>query len=225
MFFPLPMHVDHIRNSKVRPVANTWLVCINVLVYLLLDPVRWSVGRGANPLCVLTYGFLHTNIWHLILNMWFLWVIGNAVNRRIGDGYYFLAYVGTIVFLGLWAWLLSPYALVGSSGAVFAIMAIAALLLPGARVRIHYLALFPLTVLMGLLRRPEYGLFWIIRWGSTQLAMIGLVLGFVVLESCGIVYWGPSWTSLGHLMGLVCGVGIVLMMPTQVTMGSAARSV
>ena len=43
------------------------------------------------------YGFSHASFWHLLFNMWALWVFGNPVNRRLGNGYYLLAYLGTIV--------------------------------------------------------------------------------------------------------------------------------
>jgi membrane associated rhomboid family serine protease len=225
MFIPLPMQVIQSRRNLPFPLANACLIALNVLAYLLLDPQRWWVGPNTSPISVLSYGFVHNNVWHLIFNMWFLWVIGNAVNRRIGDGYYLLAYLGTIVILGLLGRICSPYHLLGSSGAVFAVMAMAALLLPGARVLVHYLALFPVTVLMGLIHRPQFGLHWIIRWGTTQLAMLALVALFAVLETTGLLVWGISWTSLGHLMGLVCGVAIVLLMPTEITMGYASKAV
>ena len=225
MYFPVPMQAIDPRRNTSLPTANLCLILLNVLAFLLLDPAGWWVGPGTGLFSLLSYGFVHNGVWHLIFNMWFLWVIGNAVNRRIGNGHYLLLYLGTIVFLGIWARLFSPYFLLGSSGAIFAVMAAAALLLPAARVLVHYLAVFPVTILMGLLHRPEYGLFWIIRWGSTRLAMIVLVLSFVVLETCVLAFWGLNWSSLGHLAGLVCGVGIVLLMPAEITMGYSSKTI
>ncbi len=225
MFIPLPMQVIPQRPTTAFAAANACLIAGNVLAYLLLDPRNWWVGPNTSPISILSYGFVHNNAWHLIFNMWFLWVIGNAVNRRIGDGYYLLAYLGTIVFLGLFARLWSSYYLLGSSGAIFAVMAIAALLLPGARVLVHYLALFPVTILMGLVHKPHFGLHWVIRWGSMQFLMLALVGMYVVLETTALLFWGMNWTSLGHLMGLVCGVAIVLLMPTQITMGYPSKTI
>ena len=39
-----------------------------------------------------------------------------------------------------------------------------------------------------------------------------------VLELWGLFWWGWNWTNLGHLIGLACGVGIVLMLPVNISM-------
>ena len=225
MFVPLPMRVITQRGTAPFAVANLCLIVLNVLAFLLLDPRRWWVGPDTSPLSILSYGFVHNSAWHLVFNMWFLWVIGNAVNRRIGDGYFLLIYLGTIVVMGLMARLISPYYVLGSSGAIFAVMAVAALLLPGARVLVHYVALFPVTILMGLIHKPEFGLHWIIRWGSTQFLMLVLVGMYVLIETGVLLVSGMNWTSLGHLMGLICGVAFVLLMPTQITMGHSSKAI
>lgn len=218
MFFPIPMQMaDETRGSV--PVANTVLIAINVLAYLLLTPANWMVGPGTGLLSLMSYGFVHAGWTHLLFNMWFLWVFGNAVNRRIGNTNYVWAYLGAILVIGILARLLSPGYLLGSSGGVFAVLAIAMLLLPAVRVEVHYLALFPLTLLIGLFRRPKYGLFWFVRWGTANLQALVLIVLFVALELFGFLWWGLNWTNLGHLLGFVYGVAVVLLLPGRVTMG------
>ena len=76
------------------------------------------MGSGTRRLpSVLIYGFCHFGFWHLLINMWVLWVFGNPVNRRLGNLLYLLVYLGSVVVLGLFAWLILPVQLVGSSGA------------------------------------------------------------------------------------------------------------
>ena len=97
--------------------------------------------------------------------MWFLWLFGNPVNRRLGNKYYLLSYLGTILALGLFAWLFAPGRLRGSSGAIFAVMLLFMMLMPRAVVRVGYVALFPFTLLVGLFSRPKNWVFWFLRLG------------------------------------------------------------
>jgi len=150
-------------------------------------------------------------------NMLVLWVFGNPVNRRLGNGYYLLGYLGASLTVGLVA-LVFRGAGAGSSGAIFAVMAIAFLLMPAARLKISYLMLFPFTVLVGLLWRPEHWLGWILRWGVFTLRCYWCLL-LVPLQQLGELFWsGWNWTNLGHLLGMLCGVAIVLMLPARITM-------
>jgi membrane associated rhomboid family serine protease len=219
MFFPIPMKLSNHRTGRSLPAANVGLVFVNVLFYLWASPETCWVGPGTGLLTVLTYGFVHAGFAHLLFNMWALWVFGNAVNRRVGNGMYLTAYLGAIVSIGLVAKLFSGGHLLGASGGVFAVAAMAALLMPSARVLFHYIALFPLTLMIGLGKRPEYPLFWFIRWGTFAIpAVSGLVL-VPVLELMGLIASGTwHWTHLAHLLGFVAGIAAVLLLPPQVSM-------
>jgi len=101
MFFPIPLEFKYGGTKTRLPAANAALVAINVLVYLF--GWDWPVGAGTGPLSILTYGFCHAGFWHLVLNMWVLWVFGNPVNRRLGNGRYLLVYLGCLLAVGLFA--------------------------------------------------------------------------------------------------------------------------
>jgi membrane associated rhomboid family serine protease len=218
MFLAVPLRLKQIRGSETVPLVNSILIALNVLVYVLSLSEAWQVGRDAGPFSIITYAFAHMNAYHLLGNMWVLWVFGNPVNRRLGNGYYLLAYLGTAVTLGLFAWLFSSGGLLGASGAIFGVMAIALLLMPAARIEIGYVALLPLTLLLGLLWRPRHWLFWFIRWDSFDLwALWGLFL-VPLLEIWALIWGGWSWTNLAHLLGFVCGVVVVLLLPTEISM-------
>ena len=219
MFFPIPMKLSNHRTSRALPAANIGLVCVNLMFYLVASPVACSVGPGTGFLTVLTYGFAHAGFAHLLFNVWALWVFGNAVNRRVGNGTYLTAYLGAIIFVGLVAKLCSSGYLLGASGGVFAVVAMAALLMPSAPVLFHYIALFPLTLLIGLAKRPEYGLFWFIRWGAFAIPAVSGLLLVPVLELMGLIASGTwNWTHLGHLLGFIAGVAAVLLLPQQVSL-------
>src|SRR5262245_32597147 len=132
MFFLVPLQLKTRAPQPGIPWANGLVIGLNVLFYLLALTVgwQWVCGRGTGPLSILLYGFSHVGFWHLAGNMWALIVFGNAVNRRIGDAYYLLGYCGSIVLIGVFAWLFLPLGVIGASGGVFAVIGIALLLLP-----------------------------------------------------------------------------------------------
>jgi membrane associated rhomboid family serine protease len=230
MFAFWPLRVKEPDGSERIPWANALLIVVNVLVFFLNGFLGWplGVGRGSNLLTIVTYGFAHADPLHLIANMWFLWLFGNAVNRRLGNGYYLLSYLGTIVALGIVAWLFADGRLLGSSGAIFAVMLLFMMLMPRAVVQIGYVALFPFTLLVGLFSRPRHWVFWFLRWDAFECrAWIGFIL-ITMLEVWSLWsglwagYW--NWTNVGHLFGLLCGVVIVLLLPTEITMNRRLRA-
>ena len=216
MFFVIPLEYKTPRPQHGVPVANALLIAVNVIVFGL--GWCWAVGPGTGLVSVLMYGFSHVSFWHLVLNMWLLWVFGNPVNRRLGNGRYLAAYLGTILVLGLLARLFLRVGLVGSSGAIFAVMTIAFILIPAGSLEIAYLALFPLTILMGLVRLPKYWLYWFIRWGVFSIRALWCLVLIPLLELWSLFWNGWSWGTVAHLLGMVCGVAIVLMLPTRISM-------
>lgn len=83
---------------------------------------------------VFTHLFVHGNIMHLAINMGLLWLVGRAVAKRLG-----MRYFGYLFFVGGWSGtalelFLGRYAdqrvLIGSSGAVFAVVAAYAVINP-----------------------------------------------------------------------------------------------
>jgi membrane associated rhomboid family serine protease len=228
MFLPIPLEFKYTGTRTSFPAANAALLVINVLVYLC--GWQWPAGPGTEPLSILLYGFCHFGFWHLVLNMWVLWVFGNPVNRRLGNGLYLLVYLGCLVAVGLFARVILPVGLVGASGAIFAVITIALILMPAAVVESAYLALFPLTLLFGLLHRPKYELNWFLSWGIVAvpawwcLVLIPLMELFSVLWRACCFGWISCWTPAAHLLGILCGVAVVLMLPTRVTGRSAVSS-
>ena len=211
-------------HEKALPLVNVVIILVNIASYLLmcLFGWYWVVGPGTGVLSLLLYGFSHGGFWHLVFNMWTLWIFGNPVNRRLGNAYYLLAYLGTIVALGLLARLCYLGPVLGASGGIFAIIAIAAMLLPAARLKVAYGAVFPLSVLIGLIRKPTHGIYWFLCGGQIRARVLWWFVIVFLLEILSLFWswWtglGSVW-NLGHLLGMVCGVGIVLMLPTRITM-------
>lgn len=215
MLVLLPTDLTGGVSRKPIPTANAFLMAANVIVFLAGG--FWCLGRGGGPLSILLYGFSHFSIWHLLVNMLVLWVFGNPVNRRLGNGYYLLGYLGATVVVGLAALAMGGTG-AGSSGAIFAVMTIALMLMPAARLSVAYLALFPFTLAIGLLSRPDHWLQWIIRWGVFRLRCYWCLLLVPLVQLGGLFWNGWNWTNLAHLLGMLCGVAIVLMLPERISM-------
>lgn len=229
MFAIVPIELRQAVSRPGVPTANLLLIAANVLIFLL--GCHWPVGHGTGLASILLYGFCHFNLWHLVLNLWALWVFGNPVNRRLGDGYYTLAYLGAVLAIGMICRLFCPGLAMGASGAIFAVMTIAMILLPAARLEIAYLALFPITLLIGLVVPPgRIWLYWFIRGGTFGLRMYWCPVLIPLMLLAELIFGGMylsawSWGTAGHLLGLICGVATVLMLPTRITMPGRAAQV
>ncbi|HWB10908.1 MAG TPA: rhomboid family intramembrane serine protease [Pirellulales bacterium] len=224
MFMFLPLELKATRTDTRVPLANAVLVAINVIAFCLGLSTAWSVGPGSGLFSILTYGFAHAGIWHLAANMWVLLVFGNPVNRRLGNAWYLVAYLGTLVALGLFARLCVGGYLVGASGAIFAVIMIAMILMPAARIEIGYFALFPITLLIALIHRPEEWIYLLIRWGRFSVRAVWGLLLVPLLELWSLCWSGWNWTDSGHLFGMLCGLAVVLLLPARITMPRRAAA-
>ncbi len=85
---------------------------------------------------LVTSGFLHADFWHFFVNMWGLYMFGGLIAPHIGGKRFLWLYLigaisGNVLFL-LFHWS-SPVALLGASGAVFAVLGGAAMFEPERR--------------------------------------------------------------------------------------------
>jgi membrane associated rhomboid family serine protease len=108
------------------------LIGINALVYLaqftggeavtsLLKLVPQTVF--SMPWTILTSGFAHASIMHIVLNMYSLWIFGTALENVLGTKKFLWLYLASIVG-GSVTFILfdSMSAVVGASGGIFGLM-------------------------------------------------------------------------------------------------------
>lgn len=104
------------------------------------------LGQGYR---LLTSMFLHGGFFHILSNMWFLWVFGDNVEDRMGHGRFLLFYLLGGVAAALAQGLFmpsSPVPMIGASGAVSAVLGAYYALFPRAYVVSLVLFIFPLFV-------------------------------------------------------------------------------
>lgn len=221
MFIIVPTDIADDSPRRGVPIANGLIVATNVLAYFF--SVYLPVGPGSSLVSIVGYSFTHAEVGRLLVDRWTLLIVGNAVNRRIGDAYYAIGYFGAVVALGLVARCCTDSWLVGSSGGVFAVVAAMAILMPAARVKFSYAVLFPLTLPLGVLKRPPHWLCWFVRWDTIALRAWLCLMLVPALQFIGLLWWQWNWTNLAHLFGFFCGVALVLLLPDRVSMPNRSR--
>ncbi len=138
-------------------MAMIWrLIGVNVAIFLLVLMVpQWreelmltSEGmRRGQIYRLVTAAFLHLDFIHILLNMWGLYLFGTLAAPYLGAGRTLWLYLiggisGNVLFL-IFNWN-SFYALLGASGAVYAITIAAAMLEPNRRFVLILMPMFPL---------------------------------------------------------------------------------
>jgi membrane associated rhomboid family serine protease len=153
------------------------------------------IGGERSWFTPLTSMFLHGGWFHLIGNMWFLWVFGNNVEDSMGH----LRYLSFYVLCGLAAaaaqTLVNPSSaipMVGASGAISGVMGAYIVLYP--RVRVHMLVI--LGIFITRIVVPAYLMLG--YWFLLQLVGGGLASG----EGGGVAFWA-------HAGGFVAGALLI----------------
>ena len=221
----IPLRDDAPRYAT--PVVTYFLVALNAIVFLFelfMDPrsrnlleyqfgivptfvVQALHGSATVPLeaaivPMFTSMFLHASPWHLIANMWALWIFGDNIEGYLGHFRYMVLYFVS----GIAATILhilfnqsSQVPTVGASGAIAGVMGAYFLLFPSSRV---------LTVV------PFVFMFvWLPAW---------VVLGYWFLAQFltgAASSIGPSGSSAGgvavwaHVGGFIAGITLIKLFP------------
>ncbi len=146
--------------SKSYPVVNYLIIASNVLVFFVqmaqgpalqkfiftygLVPIRYSSPQageyfttGQQIFSLFSYMFLHGGFWHLLGNMWSLYIFGDNVEDRLGPVRYLVFYILCGLASGLshlainWG---SRIPTIGASGAIAGVMGAYFLLYPYSRI-------------------------------------------------------------------------------------------
>jgi membrane associated rhomboid family serine protease len=146
-------------------------------------------------LTLITYMFLHADLFHLLFNMVFLWLFGDNVEDAMGHLKFFVFYILCGIFAGLahaMARSDSEIPLIGASGAVAGVIAAYLMLHPNIRVwvLVFYKIPFPLRFSAG---------FVLGLWIVLQVAQ-------ALLDDGGRIAW---WAHIG---GFAAGAILVLFM-------------
>ena len=158
----------------------------------------WALGIGLRPddyWPFLTSLFVHGGWWHILGNMWFLWIFGDAVEERMGAWRFLVFYLLCGLAAGLTNSLInadSTVPAIGASGAIAGVMGAYMILYPRARV-VVLIPVFIIPFFFDLSAFFVIGFWFTLQLFSGMLALLGPA------STGGIAWWA-------HVGGLVAGV-------------------
>jgi membrane associated rhomboid family serine protease len=172
--------------SGVSPVCKS-IIGINVAVFLLEQLTRSDLRPyfAATPDGILhhfrvwqllTATFLHADLWHLIGNMWFFWIVAREMEAMYGTRDFVAFYLAAAIFSTL-AWVLitalslgadAIVPMVGASGAVMATMMLFTLFYPRREILFFFI---PMPIWLLLAIYLVYPLLPVLNGGTTRTAV------------------------------------------------------
>jgi len=220
--------------SFSKPFVNYFIIGLNVLVYVLFElPVQMQGGRHfdalvfqfgfipehltralsgaahysipATFLTILTSMFLHADLFHIVGNLWFLWIFGDNVEDHLGHFSYLIFYLLCGVAAALTFVAINPGATVptlGASGAIAGVMGGYVLLYPKARVQ----TLVVLVVFFTFWWLPA----WVFLgyWFLIQFVATSMTAGNVPHQTGGIAF-------AAHVGGFIAGLLLIKVFPKR----------
>ncbi|MCG2712250.1 MAG: rhomboid family intramembrane serine protease [Candidatus Omnitrophica bacterium] len=174
---------------QLRGVVKT-LIAINIAVFIIIHifkSIPWFSIFGLVPALVLsrlmiwqllTYLFLHFDLWHLVLNMLMLWMFGEVIENSWGSkrflSYYFFTGAGAGLCSVIFAFN-SNVPVMGASGAIFGLLVAYAMMFPDSVILLFLI--FPMKMkyaamvlaginLLGAMSNPGAGIAYIAHLGG-----------------------------------------------------------
>jgi membrane associated rhomboid family serine protease len=176
------LHEMMLGNTQLSRFLDAWAV---IPRQLFAFPSREAVT-------LLSSQFLHANFWHLIGNMWFLWIFGNNVEDKLGRIQFLGFYLICGVIAALTQSIFSPSSavpLIGASGAIAGVMGAYIVRFPRAEI----VTLIPIFIILTTVRIPA--LFFLGIWIAGQTI-------YAAMANPG----QPGVAYLAHISGFVAGM-------------------
>lgn len=197
-------------QARSLPLMNWTLIAVNTFIFFVLlsgpGAVFWIERYGLIPahlletptawLTLLTSMFLHGGLFHLLSNMWALYIFGDNVEDRMGSMRFLIFYLLCGTVAAVVHVLMNPGSTiptVGASGAISGVMGAYLVLFPFARV----ITLVPFFFLPYFFEIPA--IFFIGIWFVGQLINALITSGLSTPDVGGVAWWA-------HVGGFVAGM-------------------
>jgi len=200
-------------RSRSVPLVNYTLIAVNIVTFLFqsvlspsgfrslltsfgLVPAAFSISSAHSVLTIFSSMFLHGSWFHVLSNMWVLFIFGDNVEDRMGSMRYLTFYLLSGVVAALTHVAFSPglaVPTVGASGAIAGVLGAYFYLFPRARV----LTFIPLFILPWFVEVPA--VVFLGLWFLLQL-FNGLMVGALAMG--GVAWWAHIGGFIfGYLLG------------------------
>ena len=187
------------------------LVTINFCIFLLQSIARaenlffplfglvpklvWSELMIWQPF---TYMFFHGGIWHVLINMFVLWMFGNELERLWGKRFFLNYYFTTGVGAGLVTMIFGLHSMtpiVGASGAVYGVLLAYGIIYPNRQVYLY--GLIPIKSIwfvIGVGLIAFLSSFNEMSQISHLTHLSGMIIGYLLLKKP--IHWKTLWFSI-----------------------------
>lgn len=188
-------YVDSNNQFDQLPKGVRGLLIVNTVVFLLqqIMPADYVSFFAFQPVLflknyyfwqIVTYAFLHGNFWHLLVNMFALWMFGTHVERMMGTFAFLRFYFFCVIGAALAQMLVAPYsAVIGASGGIYGVLYAFAHFFPDSVIYLFFI--FPMRALQAVLFIALITLVSSIGSGGSRIAHFahlgGMATGFLLL--------------------------------------------
>jgi membrane associated rhomboid family serine protease len=122
---PTVIFVLLVSNGLLFAAQQLWPVFTGY--YLALWPLGAQYPYQFWPWQLLTYGFLHGDLWHIFFNMFALWMFGRDLERIMGARRFLIYFLTCVIGAGVVQLVVAAlqggtYPTIGASGGVFGIL-------------------------------------------------------------------------------------------------------
>ena len=184
------------------PYANAALIAVTSILYFLPEEILPSVDKRSLVLhnwevsSLLGNMFLHGNFFHLIGNMLFLWIFGNAVCASVGNIAYIFLYLCLGVVAGVVHLVIDGRPAIGASGAINGIVGMAFVFFPRNKIHTWYFFALPFI--------------WLFKAGKFATKAYWLVLYWLIFDILGSIGSPDGIAHWMHIGGFAGGMIIAI---------------
>jgi len=205
--------VYEVEDDKVpfrKQYVSVAIIIINVIVFIIqfFDPTGYmfiyeaafipsEFFAGQKIWTIITSMFMHGDIFHILMNMWFFYVVADNCEKAMGHMLFLITYIVSGIcatLLHAVITLLDPNLMqiptLGASGAIFGIIAVYGILFPSNRLRI-------LGMMRGTISARSFIIFYFV---------IEIIYGFLA-----IIYGGDGVAHFAHVGGFIGGATFALL--------------
>lgn len=183
---------------KRWPIAN--FVLIGLIVLISVAAIAGAEGIRINNPMVLNgwaltgiagHMFLHADMVHLLGNMVFLWVFGNAICAKFGNGIYVLLFLTLGILAAMTHNIMDGSPAIGASGAINGVVGAFFIFYPINTITCFY--------------------FFVFRGGTFTLSSMYMILIWLAFDIWGASSGGGGVAYWAHIGGFIAGAVIAVL--------------